>query len=55
VYTKPRLRALFKDFAAVEILQRQLLAEELPPVLRWTLSASERWLGWNLIIKATRN
>jgi hypothetical protein len=55
VYTKPRLRALFKDFAAVEILQRQLLAEELPPALRWTLSASERWLGWNLIIKATRN
>ena len=55
VYTEARLRALFKDFAAVEILQRQLLAEELPPVLRWTLSASERWLGWNLIIKATRN
>ena len=27
---EPRLRALFKDFAAVEILQRQLLAEGSP-------------------------
>jgi ubiquinone/menaquinone biosynthesis C-methylase UbiE len=54
VYTKPRLRALFKDFVGIEILQRQLLAEELPGALRWTLPASERWLGWNLILKATK-
>jgi ubiquinone/menaquinone biosynthesis C-methylase UbiE len=54
VYTRPRLRTLFKDFVNVEIHQRQLLAEELPRVLRWTLSESERRLGWNLIVKATK-
>jgi ubiquinone/menaquinone biosynthesis C-methylase UbiE len=54
VYTRPRLRALFKDFVNIEIEQRQLLAEELPPVLRWTLAESERRLGWNLIVKATK-
>jgi SAM-dependent methyltransferase len=54
VYTRSRLRALFKDFVNVEIVQRQLLAEELPRLLSWTLPASEHRLGWNLIVKATR-
>jgi ubiquinone/menaquinone biosynthesis C-methylase UbiE len=54
VYTRLRLRALFKDFVNIAIEQRQLLAEELPSVLRWTLPASERRLGWNLIVKATK-
>jgi ubiquinone/menaquinone biosynthesis C-methylase UbiE len=54
VYTARRLRALFRDYVNVEILQRQLLAEELPGVLRWTLRASERRIGWNLIVKAAK-
>jgi ubiquinone/menaquinone biosynthesis C-methylase UbiE len=54
VYTAPGLRTLFRDYVNVEILQRQLLAEELPGVLRWTLPASERRLGWNLIVKAAK-
>ena len=54
VYTRRRVRALFSEFADVEIVQRQLLAEELPPVLRWTLPFSEHVLGWNLIVKAAK-
>jgi ubiquinone/menaquinone biosynthesis C-methylase UbiE len=54
VYTRSRARALFKDFARVDILQRQLLAEELPAMLRWTLPLAERILGWNLIVKAVK-
>jgi ubiquinone/menaquinone biosynthesis C-methylase UbiE len=54
VYTRPRLRRMFAEFPRVEILQRQLLAEELPYLLQWTLPLSERCLGWNLIIKATK-
>jgi ubiquinone/menaquinone biosynthesis C-methylase UbiE len=54
VYTKARLRALFKEFGRVEIVQRQLLAEELPAGLRWTAPAAEPRLGWNLIVKATK-
>ena len=52
VYTRPRLRQMFAEFARVEIVQRQLLAEELPYLVRWTLPVTERCLGWNLIIKA---
>jgi ubiquinone/menaquinone biosynthesis C-methylase UbiE len=55
VYTTPRLRALFKDFHRVEILQRQLSGEELPGVLRWALSVAEPSMGWNLIVKATKS
>ena len=54
VYTKRRAEALFRDFNRVEVLQRQLNPEELPAALRWTLPSSERWLGWNLIVKATK-
>ena len=52
VYTKRRAQALFRDFDSVAILQRQLLAEELPALLKWTLPFSEHLLGWNLIVKA---
>ena len=56
VYTKrARLAPCSRTSQHVEILQRQLLAEELPAVLRWTLPFSERALGWNLIVKATRS
>jgi len=54
VYTRSGLRTLFKEFVNVEIVQRQLLADELPRLLSWTLPASERRLGWNLIVKAAR-
>ena len=55
VYTKARARALFERFDRVEILQRQLLAEELPAVLKWSLPFCERAFGWNLIVKATKS
>jgi ubiquinone/menaquinone biosynthesis C-methylase UbiE len=54
VYTKSRLRALFEEFASLDIVQRQLLAEELPRWLRWTRPLSEQLFGWNLIVKATK-
>jgi ubiquinone/menaquinone biosynthesis C-methylase UbiE len=54
VYTRPQLGRMFAEFPHVEILQRQLLAGELPYLLQWTLPISERCLGWNLIIKATK-
>ena len=54
VYTKARALSLFERFHRVEISQRQLLAEELPAGLRWTLPFCEHALGWNLIVKATK-
>ena len=54
VYTKRRAAGLFRDFDHVELSQRQLLAEELPAALRWTLPSTERRFGWNLIVKATK-
>jgi ubiquinone/menaquinone biosynthesis C-methylase UbiE len=54
VYSKARAAALFKDFARVEILQRQLEPGELPASLRWALPYIERRWGWNLIIKADK-
>ena len=55
VYTKRRAEGLFEDFCRVEVLQRQLLAEELPAPLRWVRPAIERRFGWNLIVKATKH
>jgi ubiquinone/menaquinone biosynthesis C-methylase UbiE len=54
VYTKRRAAALFRNFERVEILQKQLVAEELPDALKWTLRYSEARLGWNLIVKAAK-
>jgi ubiquinone/menaquinone biosynthesis C-methylase UbiE len=53
-YTKSSAQALFHAFERVDIVQRQLLAEELPSGLQWTLPLSERMLGWNLIVKAIK-
>ena len=52
VYTKRRLRALFKDFAGIQIVQRQISPELVPRRLRLLLPLVERLAGWNLIIKA---
>ena len=44
----------FGNFERVEIVQKQLVAEELPDALKWTLRYSEPLLGWNLIVKAAK-
>jgi ubiquinone/menaquinone biosynthesis C-methylase UbiE len=54
VYSTRRLRALFDGFTEVDVVQRQLVAEELPRGLQWTRPLSERFVGWNLIAKATK-
>jgi glycosyltransferase involved in cell wall biosynthesis/ubiquinone/menaquinone biosynthesis C-methylase UbiE len=54
VYTKPRLRALFRDFTGISIVQRQISPELVPRGLRLLLPVAERLGGWNLIIKATK-
>jgi len=54
VYTKARLKALFRDFTDIQILQRQISPELVPRRLRWLLPVVERTAGWNLIIKARK-
>lgn len=55
VYTRRRARELMEGFAEVEILQRQMLPNERPRVLRWLpTSVLERVAGWNLIVKAEK-
>jgi len=54
VYTKRRLRALFRDFTDIQIVQRQISPELVPRSLRPFLPAIERLAGWNLIIKARK-
>jgi glycosyltransferase involved in cell wall biosynthesis/ubiquinone/menaquinone biosynthesis C-methylase UbiE len=55
VYSRKRLRQLFRDFAEVRIVQRQLVPAERPRGLGWV---STNWLGsvagWNLILKARK-
>src|SRR5262245_51595839 len=54
VYTKPRLRHLFRDFTDISIVQRQISPELVPRRLRRFLGVVERVAGWNLIIKARK-
>ena len=54
VYTKARLRALFRDFIDIRIVQRQISPELVPRRLRAILPLVERLAGWNLIIKARK-
>ena len=54
VYTKPRLRRLFKDFNRVALRQRQMTPEILPAWLAPALPVLERLSGWNLIVKARK-
>jgi len=54
VYTKPRLRALFRAFTDIQIVQRQISPELVPRRLRRLLPLVERLAGWNLIIKARK-
>ncbi len=53
VYTEKRLREMFSSFERISVHKRQLVAEEVPPVLKWIpLHVLGRMMGWNLIIKA---
>ena len=54
VYTKPRLRALFRAFSDIQIVQRQISPELVPRRLRLLLPIVERVAGWNLIVKARK-
>ena len=56
VYTKTRLRNLFSRFVRQSIVQRQMVAAEVPPVLKWVpLPMMGKLMGWNLIIKAYKH
>ena len=55
VYGAARLRQMFGEFQTVGICKRQLMAEEIPSVMRKV--SVETWMklmGWNLIVKATK-
>ena len=54
VYTKARLRELFKEFGDVRIVQRQIAPELIPRGLKRFMDVIERLAGWNLIVKATK-
>ncbi len=46
VYTKSRLRALFRPFENIQIVQRQISPELVPRRLRLLLPVAERLAGW---------
>lgn len=53
VYTRPRLRALFRGFERIRIVQRQMVAAEVPRMLSWIrLPTLGKLMGWNLVLKA---
>jgi ubiquinone/menaquinone biosynthesis C-methylase UbiE len=54
VYTRASARRLFREFADVTVVQRQMEHEELPRSLRPFLQTIERVAGWNLIVKARK-
>ncbi len=55
VYSKGRLRNLFKQFSHMKIYHRQLIRAEMPPKLQWIpLEVAGKIMGWNYIIKATK-
>ncbi|MCU1385402.1 MAG: methyltransferase protein [Acidobacteria bacterium] len=55
VYTARRLRNLFRGFTDLEVVQRQMVAAEVPRLLRWVpLPTLGTIMGWNLIIKARK-
>jgi glycosyltransferase involved in cell wall biosynthesis/ubiquinone/menaquinone biosynthesis C-methylase UbiE len=55
VYTRRRLRAMFRAFEDVGIAKRQLIRAELPRLFaRMPLGLAGRMVGWNLVIKARK-
>ncbi len=56
VYTKTRLRNLFRQFQDIAIVQRQLTGPEVPFIPgKVLLDIAGRIMGWNLIVKATKH
>jgi ubiquinone/menaquinone biosynthesis C-methylase UbiE len=55
VYTPSALRRMFHAFDDVDVVQRQLIAPELPRALTWLpLDRAGSLMGWNLIVKARK-
>lgn len=55
VYTRERLRRMFRGFEGRRIFQRQMVDEERRQALRWIPTEwLGRLMGWNLIIKARK-
>jgi ubiquinone/menaquinone biosynthesis C-methylase UbiE/glycosyltransferase involved in cell wall biosynthesis len=55
VYTKARIRRVFKDFKNIRVIKRQMITEELPARLRWLpVGIAGRIMGWNLIVRAQK-
>lgn len=53
VYTKQRLKKLFARFGRISVVQRQMVAAEVPRFLSWIpLPLLGKMMGWNLVIKA---
>ena len=54
VYSAAKLKAMFSSFRDVSIYRRQLMKHEPPHSLKWLpVSLLQRFIGWNLIVKAT--
>jgi glycosyltransferase involved in cell wall biosynthesis/ubiquinone/menaquinone biosynthesis C-methylase UbiE len=55
VYTKERLRRLFRKFNGIEICQRQLTPAEMPLLGKLLpVHVAQKFMGWNLILKANK-
>jgi hypothetical protein len=54
-YTRPRLKALFKTFTDIEIVQQQIEQTAMPKRMRWmSRPLVGSIMGWNLILKANK-
>ncbi len=55
VYTGARLRRMFSRFETIKVSKHQLVQSEVPKIIRIIpLRLLERFLGWNLVVKATK-
>lgn len=55
VYSSGQLRRMFRRFTNIEMFRRQMLAEEVPDWLKSIpVETLQRFIGWNLIIKAEK-
>ena len=55
VYSKERLKELFKKFKIIKITQHQLIKNEIPSFLRFIpTKLIEKFFGWNYVIHAIK-
>ena len=55
VYSKQRLKELFKKFKNIRISKHQLLRSEIPFLLRFIpIKLMEKFFGWNYVIHAIK-